>query len=294
MKKSLKTIGCLGIGLVLTLLCCAFTVPTTADTVPEPPTYYMADYMADGDTMYQDGVTRSVQVEETIICDSSEYLEDYHITSVPSYSNGDNTKTNACAVVAGANVCGYYDRWSTELIPNYTPGGFNGAVYMYFPQLGRQAVQNCINDLYYAMQTNVTGAGTTMAECKNGLASYTSSKGYTTTYTSMLQGSKSVNLNQLKQAVQNEKIGMIFCRQYNLIYAINQNTGNVTYSKFTNDVAHVMSVYGYKTLAYYRDGAVFRTDTFLFVATGYSTAGTAWVKVSDYIDMEDALVVDIG
>ena len=290
MKKSLKTIGCLGVGLVLTLLCCAFTVPTTADTVPESPTYYMAD----GDTMYQDGVTRSVQIIERIQCEESKYLEDEHIISIPSYGNGDQTKTNLCAAVTGSNICGYYDRWATNLLPDYTPGGIIGSAYVYFPQMNRSAIQNCINDLYVAMRINVDAPGTSMVDCKNGLASYALSKGYNTTYNSILQGSKSVNLTQLKQAIDSKKIGLIFCRQYNMVYSIGQNDGYVEYEKFTNDIGHIMAVYGYKTLAYYRDGAVFRTDTFLYVATGYDTMGTAFVKLNDYIDMEDALVVDIG
>lgn len=283
----------MSVGIILTLVCCAFTVPTTqasAAVAAESPTYYMAD----GDTLYNNISARSVEVTETILCDESKYIEDVAHSSFPSYGNGDSTKTNLCAAVSGANVCGYYDRWSTELIPNYTPGGMMGSAYVYFPQMNRVAIQDCINDLYVAMRINVDAPGTTMVECKNGLESYAGSKGYKTTYDSILQGSKSVNLAQLKQAINNNKIAMIFCRQYNMVYSIGQYDGYAEFEKYTNDVGHIMAVYGYKTLAYYRNGSIFRTDTFLCVATGYDTKGTALVKLNDYIDMEDALIVHIG
>lgn len=54
-----------------------------------------------------------------------------------------------------------------------------------------------------------------------------------------------------------------------------------------------MMVYGYQTIAYYKNGVNFRTDTYLQASSGFGSAETGYIKMNDYIGIMDALIINI-
>lgn len=293
MKKRLCC-SLFGMGMLLLSAMAAYVTPNTVSATEGANKTSEIAYFQD-DRPGFNGEGESYIDDQFIYCDSMQVVVDKRIPSaIPSYANTDMSKSNTCAPVCGAIVCGYYDRYCSNLIPNFVPGGFNGASYVYFPQLGRAAVQNLINTLYTEMGTDVAGAGTSMQEYKDGLSSYASGKGYITTYSSFKQSNSSVNLTTLENAINNNIVSVIFCTSYNFVYAITVTDNYVEISKKNYTLGHIMTVYGYKVIKYYRDGSNFQTDTFLYVASGYNTAIMGYVKLNDFLVMEDALTVNIA
>ena len=196
--------------------------------------------------------------------------------------------------MAGANICGFYDRWSDNLIPNYTTGMANGSSFMYISMGSLAPIQTLVVDLYNAMGTNVGGDGTTQSGFENGLASYASSKGYGASFQSIKTSSTTVDLNALRTAIYNDKVAVISLTSYNLVYSITNYDGYVEVTKDNYSVGHMMMVYGYKTIAYYSGGNNFRTDTYLYVSTGFNSGMRAKVLLGSNLNIIESDIVYIG
>lgn len=283
MKKICKTLSIILVAVMIGM----FAMPMTAVTADASPRF-SADQTFNGTGTPTDAT-------EYIYCDSSVVVEDvYKYSSAPSYGNSNNSITNACSPMAGANICGFYDRWSDNLIPNYTTGMANGSSFMYISMGSLAPIQTLVVDLYNAMGTNVGGDGTTQSGFENGLASYASSKGYGTSFQSIKTSSTTVDLNALRTAIYNDKVAVISLTNYNLVTARGENNGYVELRKYTYNVGHMMMVYGFETVAYYSGGNNFRTDTYLYVSTGYNSGMRAQVLLGSNLNIIESDIVYIG
>ena len=200
---------------------------------------------------------------------------------------------NACAPITGSNVVAFYDRFFTDLIPDYTPGGINPlGKYTYFSDMGLQPVITLIRTLHTAMNS---ADGTTEAEFKAGMQSFLSSKGRSITYHSFYSTTTNVDLSTFVYWLDQGKVGVLMCSTYNFVSdIINDATSNLYYVVKDNSyVGHMMLVYGYKIYQIYVGGALVRTDTFLLASSGYSDGDSGYILLNDDLTIEKAYILDV-
>lgn len=254
-------------------------------------TFYCAD--GDDDFIYG-GPGEIADASYEIEYDYKVIVEDVGYYSAPSFGNLDDSMTNTCAPAAGTNVVAFYDRWYENLIPGYTPGLLVNNGYYYFSDMAKPETTNVLKTLYELMDTNVGSGGTSESQFLNGLSEYVDNAGYDLSYTSFYSGAKTVDLDALKDAINQNKVGVIFCSRYNFVYGIEHNDNWTIVAKENANVGHMMMVYGYQTIAYYKNDTNFRTDTFLYVSSGYSGADQGYVELNSYLNIEDALIMTIS
>ena len=252
-------------------------------------------YCADGDDDFIYGgqgeiADSSYEIEH----DYYEIVEDVCYYSAPSFGNLDDSMTNTCAPAAGTNVVVFYDRWYENLIPDYTPGIPFDQGYYYYMDMAKPETTNVLKTLYELMDTNVGSGGTSESQFLNGLSEYVDNAGYDLSYTSFYDGSKTVDLDALKNAIDQNKVGVVFCSRYNFVYGIRHDENKTIVAKEDANIGHMMMVYGYQTIAYYKDDINFRTDTFLHVSSGYSGADQGYLELNSYLNIEDALIMTIS
>lgn len=289
-RKNRVVLLCTALLLMLSAVSAFTLTPVFAKAAPLPAEVY---YMDDGYNGDNGGHVDDTQV---IVCDSYDVVEQNIIgTTPPNYMNTDNNKSNMCAPVAGSIVVGYYDRWSTNLIPGFTPGMSLGGNYGYFAQSTKNQVhiQGLIDNLYSDMGTNAVQAGTTQTQFQNGMESYVTGQGYDVSYTSMMSNG-SINLNTLNAQLNNKKVSALFLSTYNFISTIYPMEGKVTLYKENSTLAHIMVCYGYKIYRYYKDGVNFQTDTYLSVMSVWNTQQVGFIRLNDNcITLNDAVAIDI-
>lgn len=213
--------------------------------------------------------------------------------SAPSHGRHENDMQNACAPLTGSNVVAFYDRFFTDLIPNYEPGAINPyGNYIYLPDRGLQPVTTLIRTLHTAMNS---ADGTTEAEFKAGMQSFLASKGRSITYHSFYSTPTNVDLSTLLYWLDNNKVGVLMCSTYNFVSdIINDATSNLYYVVKDNSyVGHMMLVYGYEIYQIYVGGTLVRTDTFLSVSSGYSSGADGYILLNDDLTIEKAYILDV-
>lgn len=260
---------------------------------PTTETIYYDDFI------YQDGPYQGqgVHTEETITIQCDEIVvEDWAAQpDAPSYGNNDTSMTNICGPMAATNLIAYYDRWATNLIPNFDPGAMSYGEYTYFPDMEFPQVNAVTTSLYSLMQIASTG-GTTSANFKSGLNTYVSNQGYSVTYTNCYNSATTLNMTTVKAAFNAQKVVLLMCSQYNFIYDVIDLTeeDTVYYDQYNSTVGHMMMAYGYKTLGYYLDGVKVGEDTFLLVSSGYSTHDQGYMRLNAFSVIDEAWVMYMG
>lgn len=255
----------------------------------EPTRYCDDDLFAETDGSGAVSASYQVHYDELVIEENITYL------SAPSLGNNETDLVNTCAPVTGTNVVCFYDRWYPELIPNYDPGLlFANGNYFYYSDRALQPTRTLLRTLHSLMGSATNG--TTSAEFRNGLSSYVQSVGRTLTIDSFYTSSQTVNLDMLKTAIQQNKVGVIMCSTYNFAMAVDNFTDEklVNVVRVTSNVGHMMMVYGYKTFAYYRDGENFLTETYLYVSSGYSSGEDGYVVLENHITIDEAYIMTIS
>ncbi len=268
------------------------TVTAGAQDNQEEIIYY--EDMIYGDNSYngqgvQTSSSYNITCDEMVVVDYAVHM------SAPTYTTYESTMTNYCGAMAGRNVVIFYDRWLTNLVPNFTPGMVTGSgIYRYYPDLGMDATDAVMSRLYDLMQIAQIG-GTTSQNFKNGLSSYASEKGYSTSYSSFYGSATSVNLNTLTTAINQNKVGVIMCTQYNFVYEIipYEEQGFVQISRINSTTAHMMMVYGYQTLAFYLQGNHVCTKTFLYVSSGFGDGDQGYMELNDFSVINEAVIVSM-
>lgn len=247
-------------------------------------------YYSDAD--YNGGGLR--EESEYVYRDSYSVDTSYRVYEAPSYGNSDPTKTNFCAVTAGTNIAVFYDKTYTNLIPDFEPGMIVDGTFRYYPDLGWPATEQVFNTLYTKMQTNVSGTGTSGANFKAGLQEYAAGQGYNITFSSFYSNSTNVNLSTFGSAVMADKVGVLLLSKYNYIYTIVHSEGHTFISRAISDNPHIMMVYGYIKINYYNNGALFKTETYLQASSGFGTGDQGYIRMDDYLQIEEALIVNIS
>ena len=95
--------------------------------------------------------------------------------------------------------------------------------------------------------------------------------------------------------IENHKVGVLLCTKYDFVYAISHGNNFTYLSKSDYYLAHMMMVYGYRTIDYYKDGQIFRSDTYLQVSSGYATGYQGYVLINNSaMEIQEALIVNIS
>ncbi len=265
----------------------------SADQAAEEIVYY--DDLVDGDDIFH-GLGTHYSSTYTIPCDEMVTVSYAVHMSAPAFWKLNNDyMQNYCGAMAGRNVLIFYDRWLTNLVPNYTPGGIapNGT-YCYYPDLGQDATEAALVEIYDRMQIGTVG-GTTSNNFKNGLSDYATAKGYSASYSSFYDSTTSVNLNLLTTAINQNKVGVVMCSQYNFVYSIllHENNNTVQVAKMNSTTAHMMMVYGYQTIAFYNDGNHVCTKTFLLVSSGFGDGAQGYMEMNDFSVINESVIISI-
>ena len=202
----------------------------------------------------------------------------------PNYYDADSVLKNGCAAVAGGIIVGYYDITLENIIPNYASFIKRGGNIVYKPIDSN--IQNLMNDLYFRMKVNTTGAGATEEQFKNGLNEYVVDKGYNITYRGYGQGS-SIDYNAIANSFKNGKPVALFITMSNLVTNLEIGDTNLTMTTTEYNANHILIANGIKKVRYYNGNNVIRTDTYLSVSSGIRQFN------SGYIWLEDTIVNDV-
>lgn len=210
----------------------------------------------------------------------------------PNFYNTDNSLTNACANVAGANVIGFYDRYYDELIPGSTAGMAMGSTYVYYPMgVNSSEKQSVINALYVSMGTNTIESGTSQNQFHTGFTSYVTGKGRSVIYTSAVSGG-TLNWESATSYIDNDKPVMLYLTGYNFANRT-QNSGSDVYSKELYTGSHMAVAYGYNKVSYYNaSGALIKTVMYFKIATGQNRGYSLYI-VGNNGSLDDAESINI-
>lgn len=230
-----------------------------------------------------------------IPCDDYKAIDGAVHDTPPSFGNGDTSMKNTCGPLAGMNIVTFFDRWCTELIPDYDPGIMFSSGYQYWGDRNLPQTENSIKSLYALMKTGEMG-GTTSANFKSGLKAYVNNAGYDISSSSFYGGTTTVSLSKLKTAINQDKVGLILCERFDYVsnIVISEADSLARIVKVHYDAAHIMMVTGYETVAFYKDGITVATETFLCVSSGFSSGERGYVQLNDsYLKIDEALIYTI-
>ena len=219
----------------------------------------------------------------------------YRDDSVANYTDGGcpkyyqiNGLTNACGAVAGSMIVGFNDKYYPNLIQNWesvyaSSGKYRLQDSVYIPNLMRE--------LYTLMRTNVDDVGVSESDFKNGLKTYINNHGYNISYQNVKNG-KDLNFDLCKNAIDNNKVIALLAYPGD-IYEIAIGTNSDTIVSYNIDGAHIMLAYGYYQVKYYNEKGLFRTDTYLEIATGLSIMKNALYKINPH-NLSSAYIINIS
>ena len=199
------------------------------------------------------GEGESVSTTYTIEYDYLVEHNEHRVYEAPGIGNSLSGVSNYCSVLAGVNVVTYYDRFYPNLIPNFEPGMEFSGIYYYLPDMAYDETKAVFSKLYSYMNVNVVAPGATENDYKTGLTRYVKERGYNLSFTSFHGNSTCVDLNKVAQMAANNKVGVLFCNRYNFVYGISDYNNVRTVAQKSANVGHMMMVYGYFTVDYYKN-----------------------------------------
>lgn len=196
-----------------------------------------------------------------------------------------------CVPIAGANILGFYDRYYTELIPNFTPGiTYAGKYYMY--NAYDDNVTNAALLLAADMGlTDPSKQGATVAGCKTGFETYCNRKSLSVSFSSTMQNG-SLNYETAKAQLNSDKPIILFCSEFNLA-AMSQNGKTDSIVLYTSTTPHAMVAFGYSEYTYTLSDGSTRVDKYLDVASGVLAHSSAKVYMGSDLTVDDAYAVTI-
>lgn len=240
---------------------CPFASKTAA--ADEELRYYYPDFSTCSMTTEQVSCTNLVEVPVTTTY------------GIPLYSaSGD--LTNCCGAVAGAVVVGFYDRYYTDLISNWTPYYSN----LKYKRADTTYVPAVMQELYTLMRTNVDDVGVSQADCKSGLQTYFSNRNYALSYSS-IESNSVFNFDLYKQSIAANKPVILFCNNVTVCsigFSSTSNLGLTTSLPISG--GHIVIGYGYCDVNFYNGDTIFRTDTYLKVSNGRSDLDDGYINIS--------------
>ena len=238
---------------------------------------------------YPDLMTCEVTTEE-IYC--TNMTEDVATTSYGAplyYASGD--LTNCCGAVAGSIIVGFYDRYYTELIPNWTPYYSSNLKYR---RADTTYVYGVMEELYTLMRTNVDDVGVSQADCKSGLQTYVQNQGHSLSY-STIESNSVFNFSLYQQSIAANKPVILFCNNVTVsLIGYTSSTGIGLVSSMPISGGHIVIGYGYTTVNYYNGDTIFRSDTYLKVSNGRSDLADAYIKIDSTSWLVDGYSVTVS
>ena len=258
-----------------------YTIAQSGVVLPDEVIEYLAE-----DAFYGDGgaITGSTSVR----IDFVNRERDFYNMALSIPSNSSTLYASSCACIAGANVVCYYDRYCTELIPNYEPG----YEYMgyYFYNGGTNEGLDVTTQLYSDMGTT-EAHGTTTAQFLSGMTKYANRAGYTFSYSSVMSGGK-FNFSAAKNSMKNDKAIALFLTGYNVAnIGMNDTYDNISYYLF--EANHVMIGFGYEDLVYTYSSGAKEVVQFLYVASGARISSSGYFNINYNTKINDAYAVSI-
>ena len=198
----------------------------------------------------------------------------------------------SCVPKASACIIGYYDRFHTNLFPNFEPGReyYDYGVYSYTSVTNSYVIAE-VDQLAADMGTTSPAEGVTVNEFKTGFQKFCSRKSLTATYNSCMSNGM-FNFNTAKTQLEQYKPLIIFMSEYNITTLSSSNNVD-TVAMYTSTVPHAMAAFGYESVTYTLNGQT-RVDNYLHVSTGTPSMPTALLNLSYYIDIDDAYAISIA
>lgn len=273
----------LSICFVIGLVCasgCAY-IAVMPEVAANEVRLYAADIMPMGGEMHE---TITERVDHAYRDISEHYVNPYR---VPLYFATD--LSNACAITAGGAVIGHFDRLYEELIPNHTGIIFMGQ-YVYGAQ--DEAVNAMHQELYTRMGTEA--GGTSVDGYVSGMKSYVSAKNRTASVTKAY--GSSLDMSACIDALESGKLLTLFINGFAIVSfgGLEMFDG---YDEIMNIIVrgrHTVTAYGYQIVRYY-DSAnrLIQEDSYLYVHTGFTSAGLGYIRLNKYTTVEDAYIINI-
>ena len=199
-----------------------------------------------------------------------------------------------CAVAAGANLIGYYDRLYENLVPNYqTYNSFAGKIF--YKSLSTE-IESVMNTLYAMMGVDVDGPGVTFTGYVNGLEQYVENHGYNFSYNSLMSWG-SFDFDDYKTAVESGKAVSLFLTNYALIsmtaYVENVNQDSVYNRQYPSN--HVVIGCGYRTIDYYdANNNLINQVNYLKVSSGFPDLTLCYLNISNFTQIANAITINIS
>lgn len=192
----------------------------------------------------------------------------------PTISRANETM-DTCGTNAGANLIQYWDRYKTNLIPNFNPGTAIGTNYLYSTSTSLSAV---VDQLYYDMGAPENG-GITIDEFMGGINTYCTRQGYTATFNSLMASNGAFSYSNVKQAFAQNLPVVLFLDQFSFV-TINESEGTDTLAKYIGEVTHTMVGFGYRDITYTLSNGT-RVDKYIAVATGREECPKGYMNINE-------------
>lgn len=184
--------------------------------------------------------------------------------------------TNACGPIAAGSIIQYYDRYYTDLIPNFDPGMQEGSLYAY--KMDNSTLETIKEELYVDMHTNQDGSGTTIAWFLNGLTTFVNKRDYRLVFRVCVK-SDGFRFDLVKDSLDNGMPVAIFVDHFTAASLLNQT--NVEYLEYLNSTgAHIMAGFGYNEITYTLTDGTTRKDSYIAVATGASSMKRGYYNIN--------------
>lgn len=259
-----------------------YTSAESGAVIPDEVIEYLAEDALYGDTgPITGGTTINIPYE-------NKEREDYRMAlAVPC--NASTPYSGSCACVAGGNIINYFDRYCTELIPDYEPGYEYMGYYFYYGQTTEGKA--IIPQLYSDMGTTESN-GTTVAGFLSGMKKYSNRAGYTFSYSSCMSGGK-FNYSTAKNKMKSGQPVALFLSGYNVaVIGAYDNYDSIAYA--LSDANHVMVGFGYQDITYTYESGAEETFQYVYVASGYHTRQNGYFNISYNTKINDAYAVNIN
>lgn len=238
------------------------------------------------------GGTTYTNVAYTYNYDHKTENEYYIPGSAPEYTG--IVGASNCAVVAGANLIGFYDRLYENLIPNYqTYNSFGGRVLYKGISTEIDAVMTTLNTM---MEADVDGPGVTFTGYVNGLEEYVEGKGYTFSYNSLMSWG-SFDYSAYVTAVESGKAVSLFLTNYSLVAmtAFVENTNQDTVYNCQYPSNHVVIGCGYRVDSYYdANDNLINQVKYLRVSSGFPEFTLCYLNISNFTQIANAITINIS
>lgn len=272
MKKILALSACL-----VLLLFAAFAVVPQRQTAAHTM-YYATDFY--GASGFTDKVFSVSYVERA-------YKGKGLALATPSYVVSNVT----CVPTAGANILGFYDRYCTELIPNFTPGVVYAEKYYLYNAYDSNVKEAALKLASDMGLKDPSKEGATVAGFLTGFEKYCVNRDYDISFDSSMQGG-SFSFEKAKSQLEAGKPIILFCSEFN-ISTMGETEKSDRITMHTSKDPHAMVAFGYSEYTYKLSNGSTRVYRYLEVATGISILTEAMVYVDSDITIDDAYAVRV-